>query len=334
MSAAAVTGPILGLDVGGTKVSAVVVDAADRVLAYEVAATPASALPSGLATLAELAVAAAGLRHGDLAAVGVGVPGSVDSAAGRVRFAVNLEPGDVPLGSYLATRLDAPCFVDHDVRAAARYLAATEPGCRALGYLAVGTGVAAGIVIDGEPVRGSTGLAGEVGHLVADPSGPPCGCGLAGCLEALVSGPAIARRAADARSRASAGATRMPENATATDVYAAVRAGDAVAEQIATEVGRTLARAIRGLVLAFGLDRVVVGGGVSRAGAAFFDPILRALDEERARSVLVREAVGPDVVRLLPPEVDAGARGAVAVARAGIRAGGPRVAAPERKEGG
>ena len=330
----AVAGPILGLDVGGTKVSALVLDGADTVLAHEVTATPTADLAKGLATLGGRTIAAARLRPGELLAIGVGAPGSVDVASGRVRFAVNLEPGDTPVGAFLADRLGAPCFVEHDVRAAARYLAALEPECRALGYLGVGTGVAAGIVIEGEPVHGAAGLAGEIGHVVADPAGPRCGCGLDGCLEAIVSGPAIARRAATARAAARPGETALPPDPTAVDVYRAAAAGDPIGGHLAAEVGRVLARAIRGLVLAFGLDRVVVGGGVSRAGAAFFDPILHALDEERARSVLVREVVRPDVVRLLPPDVDAGARGAIAVARAGIRAGGPRVAAPERKEGG
>lgn len=331
--AKALSGPVLGFDVGGTKVAALVVDAADRILARQVAATPATALPQELLRLGRETMARAGLTDVVLAGVGIGAPGSVDSRTGSVRFAVNLDPGDVPLGAFLADALDAPVFVDHDARAAARYLATLEPGCRGVGYVSVGTGVAAGIVLDGEPFRGATGLSGEIGHLVADPGGPTCGCGLTGCVEAVASGPAIARRARAAAAGSTRSRSSLRSDATSTDVYAAAAAGDPLALSIADDVARVLARAIRGLVLSFGLDRVVVGGGVSRAGAAFFDPIQRALDEERARSVLVREAVGPDVVRLLPPEVDAGARGAVAVARAGIRAGGPR-GAPERKEGG
>jgi len=329
-----VAGPVLGLDLGGTKVSALVVDGSGSVLARDVAPTPTGDLAHGLATLGQRTLATARVGPGELVAIGVGSPGSVDVASGHVRFAVNLAPGDVPVGAYLEDRLGAPCFIDHDVRAAARYLAGLEPDCRALGYIGVGTGVAAGIVLDGEPIHGAVGLAGEIGHLVADPAGPRCGCGLAGCLEAIVAGPAIARRAAAARAAAASGGTVLPADPTAVDVYRAAAAGDPVARALAAEVGQVLARAIRGLVLAFGLDRVVVGGGVSRAGATFFEPIVRALDDERAQSELVREAVRPDVVRLLPPEVDAGALGAVTVARAGIRAGGPRVAAPERKEGG
>ncbi|MGH2456253.1 MAG: ROK family protein, partial [Candidatus Limnocylindria bacterium] len=119
---------------------------------------------------------------------------------------------------------------------------------------------------------------------------------------------------------ASGAATSLPPGAGPAEVYAAAGAGDPVALDIARGVGRHLARAIRGVVLAYGVDRVVVGGGMSRAGQPFLEPILDELERERADSGLVRHAMPAEIVELLSPETDAGAWGAVVIARSGLRA--------------
>jgi glucokinase len=162
--------------------------------------------------------------------------------------------------------------------------------------------------------RGARGLAGEIGHIVLDPSGPRCACGLHGCFEALAAGPAIARRAAE---RLAAGDTSTLSDfspPSAADVFAAAGAGDRVAAEIATEVGGHVARAIHELVMAYDVEVVVLGGGVAGAGDAFLDPILRALDRLRDVSPLAREVLRPGVVHLLPADADAGAWGAVVLA--------------------
>ena len=171
------------------------------------------------------------------------------------------------------------------------------------------------MVADGSLVRGVAGLAGEIGHIQAVEDGHACQCGLSGCLEAVAAGPALARMVADGRARGIA--TSLPDGAGPEEVYAAAAGGDELASQIAAIVGKHLARAIRGLLLSHGVDRVVIGGGLSRAGAPFLDPINEELDRERSASALVRQAVPVDAVRLLPPDSDAGALGAAMVARAG-----------------
>jgi predicted NBD/HSP70 family sugar kinase len=126
----------------------------------------------------------------------------------------------------------------------------------------------------------------------------------------VASGPAIAAAAAE---RGQTWSTR--------EVFDAAAAGDPVGREIATAVGVHLGRAIRALVLTYGVDRVILGGGVSRAGRPLLDAILARLERERAESALVRHAIGPDTVRLLPPDVDAGGWGAVTVARLGLANG-------------
>ena len=215
--------------------------------------------------------------------------------------------------------LGRPVVIENDARAAAlglhRRRAAAGINGSDLAYLAVGTGIAAGVVLDGRLHRGTRGLAGEIGHAIADPIGPRCACGQTGCLEAFASGPSIARRAAAAGLEAGS----------AKDVYAAAAGGDATARELIDDVGRRLAWAVHLLVMTYDVDHVVVGGGVSHAGSAFAEPIHRELERLRAVSSQAGELLPADIVEVLPPEAEPGAWGAVAVASA--------VRSPDRPRG-
>jgi len=298
-------GPVAGIDIGGTKIATLIVDAAGAVLGR---ATHASSVGDqggavqAIAACLDEALAAAELRREDLVAVGVGVPGRVDPKRGHVTLAVNLGWTDFALRDALELELGLPVVIENDVRAAAIGLHERHVvgDANDLAYLAVGTGIAAGVVLDGRLHRGARGLAGEIGHAIVDSDGPRCVCGQQGCLEAFASGPSIARRA----------------NATnAEAVYDAAAAGDPAAQELVDDVGRRLAWAIHTLVLTYDVQRVVVGGGVSHAGTPFEAPLRRELARLRAASDLAGELLPADIVDVLPPESEAGAWGAVAVAR-------------------
>ena len=309
----------VGIDVGGTKTACVVTDANDKVLLHEVVPTDASRLPDQLSELIRRAIerfdndGASGIG-----AVGVAVPGHVEPESGTIRLAVNLggKGGAMPLGSLLSESVGVPCYLEHDARAAASWLNRSNADARAphdLAYLSVGTGISAGIVLDGRVLRGANGFAGEVGHVSADPADGRCVCGLIGCLEHVTAGPAIARAARDA---VAAGRTStLGPDASPTDVFRAAAAGDALATELATTFAERLARAIRGLVLTLGVSHVVVGGGVAGAGEALLQPVLEAIGRERKASPLVDAAFADVRVEILPPDVEAGARGAAAIAR-------------------
>lgn len=205
-------------------------------------------------------------------------PGRVDPTTGIVSLALNLGWHDVPLRTDLEALLGVPCGVANDVRVAAAGLVER----RVLGdvddliYLSIGTGIAAGIVIDGNLHTGVRQLAGEIGHVVMDAKGPRCACGLRGCLETYAAGPQIAERAADAIAAGEPSALTAATAGraiTAIDVYAAARSGDPLACRIADEAGRALAHVIYQLALGLDVERVCIGGGVSGAGEAFFGPI-------------------------------------------------------------
>ena len=307
---------VIGIDVGGSKLSGVAVAASggDAPVAEDRRLLDDRPLDEQVVDLArDLAKQA----NAVLAAVGVAVPGQVDPRNGVMRLAVNLHSGEVAIGPLVERALGIPCRVEHDARAAALWLldVGRDPGA-SLVYLSVGTGISAAVVLDGRLVRGMTGIAGEIGHIQAVEAGPLCPCGLHGCLEAVAAGPAVARMAADAIGRGEI--STMSQGATAEQVYRAAAAGDAPARQVAARVGVHLARAVRGLVLGYGVDRVVIGGGLSRAGQSFLDPILDELERERAASALIRHAVSTESVRLLAPGIEAGALGAVIAARAAL----------------
>jgi glucokinase len=318
------TGPLVaGVDVGGTKTSIVVTDDRDRILYEQVAPTDRSLVVVQIAGLVN--DARRELEH-DVAAVGVAIPGHVDAADGSVSMAVNLGITHLPLGPMLQAALGVPTFVEHDARAAALWLSEAADGSAqapaSFAFLAIGTGNSAGVVLDGALLRGDNSFAGEVGHVVADPDGAVCACGLRGCLETVAAGPAIGRQADEAI--AAGRSTVLSPHSSAADVFRASSAGDEVAVEITDRVADHLARAIRTLALTLGVKRVVIGGGVAAAGPALLEPIQARIARERAASPLVRAALGDATVELLSPTEAPGARGAAAIAR-------HRIGLPERE---
>lgn len=336
--------PVVGVDVGGTKTSVVVLDAQDRILYQRIAPTDPSSVVTQIAGLVEEARREVGR---DIAAVGVAMPGHVDPWDGSVRGAVNLGIGHLRLGPMLETELGIPVFVEHDARAAAYWVsrqaaigiaetagpgpgtagwiaetAGPGPGTAvgpigqggaSVAYLSIGTGISVGVVLDGTILRGDNGLAGEVGHLVADPDGIVCACGLRGCLETVAAGPAIGRQADEAI--AGGGRSVLPPHASAAEVFRAADAGDEIAIGIVSRVADHLARAIRSLALTLGVQRIVIGGGVAAAGSSLLDPILSRIARDSASSPLARAALEGATVELLSPTEVPGARGAAANAR-------------------
>ncbi|MEW5991399.1 MAG: ROK family protein [Chloroflexota bacterium] len=304
---------VVGVDIGGTKTAILVCEADGAVRARHVSPTAAGD-PDRAADAIERVVrealveVGAGIR--DVAAVGVGVPGRVDPDTGHVTLAVNLDWHDLPLGPRLATRLGTPVILENDVRAAALGLHRRRifGDAQSLALLAIGTGISAGVVIDGQLHRGADGLAGEIGHVVMERGGPPCPCGMRGCFEVLAAGPAIVRRAGEGWPK-----DVRPFGAEA--VFAAAARGDETAIAVIEDAGRAVAWGIHLLALAYDVERIVIGGGVSHAGEPFMAPIRRELERFREASPLAREVLVPGLVELLPAGADAGAWGAVTVAR-------------------
>lgn len=309
------TGSIVGLDVGGTKTAVLVTDARLQVLAAHSRPTDTAspqALLAGVRAAVDAALAEAGVDPAQVTAVGAGVAGHIDAAQGVVRLAVNLNLREFPLGAALQAAFGRPVVMDNDVRTAvlgAYRFACQDASLRHVAYLSIGTGISAGLVVDGRVYRGAHGMAGEIGHLPLLPNGERCSCGARGCLETVAAGPAIARRWQQERGAA------PDARVTARDVFAAARQGDAAAQRVIQRTGVYVARAIHWLALAYDVEKIILGGGVTHAGTPFLNPVLQALDQIRAESALAASLLGDEPPLLLPRDYDPGTWGAVLLAR-------------------
>ncbi|MFF2654514.1 ROK family protein [Streptomyces sp. NPDC058045] len=267
---------VIALDVGGTGMKAALVGADGALLHETRRATGRERGPE--AVVAAIADFAADLRdHGlrhfgqPAAAAGVAVPGIVDAEHGIAVYAANLGWRDVPLRRLLAERLgNVPVALGHDVRTGglAEGRIGAGRGAERFLFVPLGTGIAGAIGIGGAIEPGAHGSAGEIGHIVVRPGGPPCGCGQRGCLERLASASAV--------SQAWAAATGDPD-ADAADCAKAVASGDPRARQVWQEAVDALAD---GLVTALTLldpETLIIGGGLAEAGETLFTPLRAAV---------------------------------------------------------
>lgn len=306
----------IGLDIGGTKTAALVAGPNGRELGQAQTATDV-ADPSAVVDSASEAITAAltdaEQSLADVAAVGVGVPGQVNPIAGTVQLAVNLgitEP--FRLADALQVRLGVPVVLENDVRVAALGAyewARQQRPIGSLAYISIGTGIASGLVFNGQLFRGAAGMAGEIGHIPLDVNGPLCACGTRGCLEVLAAGPAIASRYAELYP----GDLTAPVSAA--DVFRRATAGESLARTVIARAGHYLARAVYMLAMTVDVEQIVIGGGVAGAGESFSGPLRNGLDWLRADSSLAAMMIPAGKVVILPPDYSAGLWGALRLAQ-------------------
>jgi len=276
---------VLGLDVGGTKLAAGVVTPDGRVHSMLVEASHSERGPLDMIArhleLGRRAVAASGMAWSEICSIGIACGGPLDPVAGVIQSPPGL-PGwdDIPLVAMVSDGYDRPAFVDNDATAGAiaewSYGAGRERSVRDLVYLTISTGIGGGLVLDGRVYRGAAGNAGELGHLTVDRLGRECGCGRRGCLEAYASGSSIARRAQEAIGQGGASTLADLPVVTARDVCEAAEADDPLARLIWDETTAILGSAVANILDIFNPELVVLGGGVTRAGAALLDPVRQA----------------------------------------------------------
>ena len=270
----------VGVDFGGTNIKVGLVDARGRVARAHIVPSKAAARPAsfidGVSRLVESLARSVGARPAGLRGVGVGAPGPVDVARGVVHSMVNV-PGwrEVPLARRLERRLGCRCLVDNDVNlfTLAEWRFGAGRGADHLVGLTLGTGVGGGLLVNGALYRGACGAAGELGHMVIDPRGYRCGCGRRGCLEALVSAPAVVRLARRTMRRRGAHLTSQL-------VGRAARAGDSRARRVWVEIGRRLGVGLANVVNLLNPDRIVIGGGVANNWTLFAPTLIRTLRAE------------------------------------------------------
>jgi glucokinase len=276
---------VIGVDLGGTKILAGVLDREGRITHETQRPTPVSSTEDLLAGLEE--TVAEVLAAGGISAIGVGIPGTIDQRAGRVVVAPNLPLADFDFRDWLRGRFGLPVGIDNDAGAAAiaEWQIGAGSGSRNMIMLTLGTGIGGGLILAGRPYRGSVGAGGELGHIVIEHDGPPCQglCTGRGHLEALASGTAAGKAARQL----------LGESATAHDLVREAQQGNEGAVAALADLGRKLGSGIGSLVNIFNPELVVIGGGFSAAGDLVLEP---------AREVMRREALEParDQVQVVP----------------------------------
>lgn len=272
----------VGVDVGGTKIAAGVVDERGRILARLRRESPASSAQAIEDDIADMVVELA--KAHDVASVGVGAAGFVDRERAIVRFAANLSWRDEPLRSELESRLGIPTVIENDANAAAWAEFAFGAGrdVQELLLVTVGTGIGGGIVMSGQLQRGAGGTAAEIGHIRFVPEGLPCPCGNRGCWEQYASGSALVRdvrAAADADPFAAASllerAGGEASGITGPMITAAAADGDRFAKDQVERLASRLGDGLASLTAVLDPAVIVVGGGVAEAGDLLIVPTER-----------------------------------------------------------
>jgi glucokinase len=281
----------VGVDLGGTKIAAGVVDGEGRVLEQVRVPTPAStaqAVESGICD----AVTELTARY-QVSAVGLAVAGFVDEARSTLRFAPNLPMADRPLRQVISGRIGLPVVVENDANAAAwgEHRFGGGRGAGDVVMITVGTGLGGGIVLGGRLFRGAFGAAGELGHVRMVPGGLLCGCGNHGCWEQYASGRALVREAR-ALARTSPEITARLLELAGGDAEAiggrmvtrAAAEGDVGARGLLAGLGRWLGEGIADLANVLDPAVVVIGGGVSEAGELLLGPAREAFEAKLSAS--------------------------------------------------
>ncbi|HJU55125.1 MAG TPA: ROK family protein [Pyrinomonadaceae bacterium] len=283
------TEAVAGIDIGGTKIAIALESIGGERINGRQFPTRAELGPEAiLSNIASVLGEMCAEARAKLAAVGLGCPGSVDRERGTVLLPINL-PGwhEFPIVRTVEELLGVPAAIENDAKLAAlgEYADGAGRGFKDIVYLTISTGIGGGIIVNGRLLQRLG--AGEVGHMTVLPDGPPCGCGSRGCLDALCSGTAVARRT---RELLTQGARSLiaemvkPDEITAQVVAEAVRSGDELARRVWDEMIHFLSIGIANVVTILAPEAVILGGGVAATGELLLGP-LRPLVEQRATMI-------------------------------------------------
>lgn len=283
----------IGCDLGGTNLRAAIVDVESGSVLHQMSVPTLAreghdAVMQRMANLFLQLIQSAGMSQEDIGGIGIGVPGVLDLEKGETLFLPNLAGTwpHVPVRDTIAKLTDLPTALLNDVRSITNgeWRFGAGRGVDTVAVFAIGTGVGGGLVINGQLHLGIGGTGGELGHITIDFNGPRCGCGKYGCLEAYASGPAIAAMGLKAVTQGlTTHIAELCENdlnrITPKLIAEAARAGDEIALDIYEKAGFYLGVTAANVCVALGPRRIIIAGGVSRAGDLLLDPIRRTLHD-------------------------------------------------------
>ncbi len=306
---------IVGVDVGGSKINAILADAGGNIQARNSKDTLAYEGPE--AVIGRIIEAISQLTSGvDIAGIGIGVAGAHDADRGAVAFSPNM-PGwhNIPLCDIIRREFGLPTFSQNDCTLAAlgEHRFGAGVGVDNLVYVGLGTGIGGGVIADGQVYTGTSGAAGEIGHMIIDVNGSLCKCGSYGCWENFASGRAVAQEAVRRMEAGVPTAIRRYaggdiNKVTAQTVFQAAQDGDYIAHELISSTAYYVGIGLVNLVNIFNPDLILIGGGLAKMGSLLLDPAIEVV-RERAFEISAK-AVRVELAQLGD---DAGALGAVAL---------------------
>jgi len=312
---------ILGLDVGGTKIAAALVGPDGGIIKETRETTCSGDFSSFLLPLRRAVnylLEFSCSKELEVTGIGLAIAGMVNFEKQRVIFSPNLPLRNVAIRGILEEEFNVPALIDNDANCAVwgEKIFGAGRGRRNLVCITVGTGIGGGVVIDGKLYRGATGAAGEIGHMIIDPKGPPCGCGSFGCLEALASANALVGKAvsgvpADSLVLKIAGGDKR--NISGETITEAAAAGDSFAQDILADTGRIIGAGLSNLVNIFDPEQIIVSGGFGTA-PEFGRFVLRFAEEKVLSRAMAMDSREVEIVTGVLGQ-KAGIVGAAALAR-------------------
>lgn len=306
---------VIGIDLGGTKISTALADENGQVISSTTVATNAvdgeNAVLNRIISTVEKVIQEGNIGNEEIKAIGIGSPGPLDSEKGMIICTPNLPFVNFDLVTPLKSKFNTDVYLDNDANVATigEYMLGAGKGSKNCVFFTVSTGVGGGAIIDGKIYRGSTSNALEIGHTTVAPFGPRCNCGNIGCLEAVSSGTAIGKRGRDAISSKVGTSLRKYNEITSFEVFTEAKNGDKVAIQIIDEALTYLGIGVANAITIFDPDVVIIGGGVSKAGEIVFDKVKEVVNTRCFKSMAEHCEVVPAALG-----TDAGVIGAVALA--------------------
>lgn len=298
----------IGVDLGGTNIKIALVDMEGRIVYSNSEPTGAEMgyeyTINNIKEMIRSCLRETKTQKEAVESIGIGVPGQVDFERGIVSCLPNI-PGwvDIPLSKMINEEFDLPVGVDNDVNCAAlgEFYYGAGKGSKNVVCITVGTGVGAGIILNGQLIRGISGAAGEVGHLILqDNGGEICGCGNTGCLESLASGPSIVKMARDYIAGGKTAKFReIAVNARITPkiVAEAAKQGDAVSKKIYEITGYWLGIALANVVNLLNPEKIIIGGGVAQADDILLEPVRETIKKRALK-------ISADAVKIVPAQLE------------------------------
>lgn len=306
---------VIGIDLGGTKISGAVADFNGNIISQYTIPTKAEegeeAVLRRIISVIDKVIQESKVDKNNITAVGIGSPGPLDAKEGKIITTPNLPFKNFNLVKPLNAIFNIPVYLDNDANAAAigEYTFGAGKGTNNMVFVTVSTGIGGGAILNGRIYRGNTSNALEIGHMTLKKDGPRCNCGNYGCAEALASGTAIGRIAREEVAKGANTSLVNYENITSYEVFKEAEKGDAVAKSVLDNALNYLGICIANIITSFDPEIVIIGGGVSKGGDIVFKKVQEVVNERCFKAMAESTKIVPAGLG-----TDAGVIGAVALA--------------------